>query len=104
MIDIFADEKEQPCLYIADIKIRVVYPTKKGSKKMEELTINLDRSPVVLLKGEFPTNRTRENFLRRIHERSLKNKKYEDVRYSVLDISNIAFSSTLAYKFDYEIH
>jgi hypothetical protein len=103
MIDIFdTDEKPQPCLYIADIKIVVSYPSRKGSKKMELVTLDLDNYPIVLNGKDFPTSRYREKFLHRIHERYIDRNNYDLCKFKVTEIKNIKFSSKLAYRFNYE--
>lgn len=102
MFDIFAEEK--PKLYIADVSIMTYMPERKGSKHIRRVRIDLGRVPIVLLNGDFPTKRTRNSFMRRVFDQYIGRGDFDKVRFEVESISNVTFSSELAYDFDFNIH
>lgn len=104
MIDIFADIKPQPKLYIADVTVEARYKPRKNSKNVEVYKVTLESNPIVLVDGEFPTSRMRENFLRRTFLARINKGKFENASVRVVKIDNCKFSSELAYKFNYDIH
>lgn len=104
MIDIFEDIKLQPKLYIADIVVRVRYKPRANSKKVETINLTLEKNPVVLIDGEFPTKRYKDRFLKKIYESHLKRGSMSGVKIEVVSISNCKFSSNLSYNFDYNIN
>lgn len=103
MFDIFEDVKPQPRLYIADIEILFTYKRRKNSKNIEENRINLKKYPVVLANKEFPTEKTKNNILKRIFQIYGRG-EYDKSKIKVLSIKNCKYSSDLAYKFNYNIH
>jgi len=103
MIDIFADVKPQPKLYIADVTVVFKFRPRKNSKKVETHTVRLYKYPIVLLDGDFPTNTSRNKFLQRVF-RTYGRGKLDTSNIKVEKIENCIFSSNLAYKFNYEIH
>lgn len=104
MIDIFADIKPQPNLYIADVTVIAHYKAIANSKKVEVITLHLEKTPIVLHEGKFPTDNYRKRFLRRVFDEHIKKGKFETTQIRVAKIENITFSSKLAYKFDYDKH
>lgn len=103
MFDIFA-EKEQPLLYIADISVSFTYKPRSNSQKREEIVVNLNKIPIILLNEEFPTERYKDRFLKKIYEENISSGYYSNAKATVKSIKNITFSSKLAYHFDYDKH
>ena len=103
MIDIFEDYKEQPNLYIADVTVVAGYKPRANSRKIESSTIVMKKVPIVLLNGEFPTNNSRNKFLRRVFEKHIGRGSFENTNMRTTNISNVTFSSKLAYKFNYDV-
>ena len=66
MIDIFADIKPNPKLYIADVTLKFNYRPRKNSKTIEQYKVNLYQVPIVLNDGRFPTKETENSFMKRI--------------------------------------
>jgi hypothetical protein len=104
MIDIFADIKPQPKLYIADVHIVGTYKARANSKKEELISVNLDRSPIVLVDGKVPTKRYETAFLKRVYNEHIKKGDFERMNLRIKSIDNPFFSSNLAYNFDYDKH
>ena len=102
MFDIFS-ERPQPKIYVADVGISFEYRPRKNSKQFELHKIKLEKVPVVLYDGKFPTDKTRKNFMRRAFENHGKG-KFENSNMKILGIKNIKYLSDLAYKFDYDKH
>lgn len=100
MIDIFA-EKEPPMLYIADVSIDVLIPkiTKK-SKSFEVKKINIEKYPVVLRDGFFPTKEVEYNFYKRMYNMHINKGKFEEMIFKVTAIKNVKFSSKIAWNVD----
>lgn len=104
MLDIF-EEKEKPKLYIADIIIKVQIPTRsKKVRKYDTTFIKLHKQPLVLLNGQFPTEKMKNQFIRTVYDRHINKGDFSKIIFSIQSIENIKFSSELAYKFDYQQH
>ena len=103
MMDIFADFKPQPKLYIADVTVSFDFKPRKNSRTAERSTVTLEKVPIVLVGGKFPTKRTENHFMRRVFERYGKG-KFENSNMRLVKLENCKYSSDLAYDFDYEIH
>lgn len=103
MIDIF--DEPTPKLYIADIHISVRIPT-RSKKNKEYFTRNflLERYPITLLDGKMPTERIANRLNCHIYDKHIKSGDMSNMIFRLENISNIKFSSNLAYKFDYSIH
>lgn len=104
MIDIF----KQPKLYIADIEIkykRTSTPPRKGRhnkkimvyEKAIELKLVLEKQPVLLLDGELPSKRYKEEFLKRFENRYQG--KFEELTFDIKIIKS-TFSSNINYPFN----
>lgn len=104
MIDLFADVKEQPKLYIADVTINVKYQTRVNSKITDERTIKLERIPIVLADNEIPTKKSENNFFKKVYKEHIHTGRYENARMRIVKLENVVFSSNLAYEFDYDKH
>jgi predicted phosphodiesterase len=102
MIDIFVEEK--PKLYIADVYVVTYAPERKGSKKIRKIAIGLEKVPIVLLNGDFPTKNSRKRFMKRVFDQYIIRGDFDKVRFEVESISNVKFSSELAYNFDFNTH
>jgi hypothetical protein len=102
-MDIFADFKPQPKLYIADVTVSFDFKTRKNSKTLEKNTITLEKIPIVLNGKEFPTKRTEHNFMKRVFSRHGKG-SFENANMRLVKIENCKLTSKLAYKFDYNVH
>jgi hypothetical protein len=104
MFDIF-NEDDYPKLYIADIHISVKIPT-RSKKNKEYFTRNfmLEKYPITLLDGKIPTKRIADRLNSHIYEKHIKSGDMSNMIFKLESISNIRFSSNLAYKFDYSIH
>jgi hypothetical protein len=102
MFDIFAEE--QPSLYIADVKVKAYMPERKGSKNIRRVVIDMGRVPIILLNGDFPTKNTRNSFMRRVFDNHISRGDFSKIRFEVESISNVKFSSKLAWKFDFSVH
>lgn len=103
MIDIFKDTRLPPRLYIADVELAFEYRPRKNSIKTEKNVIKLKRIPIVLEGTKFPTAKTKDRFMRRIFEKHGKG-KFEESNIRVTKLENMAFSSNLAYEFNYNTH
>lgn len=104
MFDIFTEEKEQPKLYVADVSVIAYVPERKGSKKIIKMVMNMEKVPIILLNGDFPTERTKRNFMRRVYDNYIGRGKFDEVRLEIHEIKNVKFSSSLAYKFNFDVH
>ena len=88
-------------LYIADIKIEVSIPSRsKNSKSFEIKKINLEKEPVVLREGTFPNKTIENNFYKRIYNKHISKGKFEEMKFKVLSISNVKFSSKISWNVD----
>ena len=104
-MDIFDSTLEQPAIYIADISITASFQISKVSRKRIERKIKMDKYPIVLTSNlEFPTEKTRQNFLRKVFDMYIDKGNYDKVIFTVEAIENAKFSSKLAYFFDYDLH
>lgn len=104
MFDIFED-KRPPSLYIADVIVEVLIPTRsRKTKSFDRILVNLEKIPMVLLDGSFPTQRIADSFFNRIHNNYIKRGDIKDIKFKILSIKNLKFSSKLAYKFDFDTH
>jgi hypothetical protein len=104
MFDIFED-KRPPSLYIADVIVEVLIPTRsRKTKTFDRTLINLEKIPIVLLDGSFPTQRIADSFFSRIHNNYIKRGEIQNIKFKILSIKNLKFSSKLAYKFDFDTH
>jgi hypothetical protein len=103
MIDIFADVKPRPKLYIADVTVRFNYRPRKNSKKVEQHIVNLYQVPIVLADGKFPTKTMEDSFMKKVFRVHGKG-KFEESNIRLEKLNNCKFSSELAYKFNYDIH
>lgn len=101
MFDIFA-EREQPRLYIADIEVQVVIPGRGKTSKPTIRKVQLPSNPIVLTNGEFPTKRTENTFFRKIHSTYIGRGEFDTIKFKIIKMDNIKFSSNLMYKFDYD--
>lgn len=104
MIDIFADIKEQPKLYIADVTVTGSYKARANSKKLEKIMLLLGRVPIILLDGEPPTENYNQRFLRRVYDAHIKKGDFSSMNLRIAAIENVKFSSNLNYHFDYDKH
>lgn len=103
MIDIFADIKPNPKLYIADVTVKFNYRPRKNSKTIEQYKVNLYQVPIVLNDGNFPTKKTKNTFMKRVFITHGKG-KFQESNIRLEKIENCRFSSELAYEFNYDKH
>jgi len=104
VFDIF-EEKEPPCLYIADVEVEVLTPSRsKKVRTFDKSLIKLFKYPMVLLNGKFPTKNSEEMFFKKIYNDRIGKGNFSDIKFKVLSIKNLKFSSKLAYKFDFDKH
>jgi hypothetical protein len=89
---------------VADVVITSVYTPRKNSKKTEQQTIRLEKVPVVLHEGKFPTKKMEKKFMRRVFDNHIKTGDFNKTTFKVKEIKNIKLLSGLAYKFDYDKH
>jgi hypothetical protein len=105
MIDIFADIKTQPKLYIADVTVTGSYKARANSKKVDKIMILLGKVPIVLADdGLPPTKSMEQKFLSRVYDNHIKKGDFSRMNLRIVAIENITFSSKLAYNFDYNIN
>jgi hypothetical protein len=104
MIDIFADIKERPKLYIADVTVSWNNKARANSKKSEKMMMALEKVPIVLLNGKSPTKNMEEKFLKGVHDTHIKKGDFSRMNLRIATVENIVFSSKLAYNFDYNKH
>lgn len=100
MIDIFAEVIIPPKLYIADVTLAYEYRARKNSKSIEKCKIKLEKYPIVLSNGKFPSKIIENNFMERVFRAHGKG-SYEDSNIRLVSIDNCKFSSKIAYKFNY---
>lgn len=101
MFDIF-EQKEQPKLYIADVHVECeVKKELKTRVSRETFTIKKDNVPIVLLNNEFPTEKSKRIFVTKLLEEKTNVKSTSQIIIKSVEMKNIKFSSSLAYKFDY---
>ena len=79
------------------------YRHRKNSKTAYTNTITVNRVPIVLNNGKFPTKRTEEVFLKRVFKKFGRG-KFDQSNIKIVRIDNIKHSSKLAYKFDHNKH
>lgn len=104
MIDIFS-KPEQPKLYIADIIISAMIPTRaKKKKEYDKIILKIEKYPMVLVNGQIPTERIKQSLFKKIFDNYINKGEYDKIIFKIGDISNIKFSSNLAYEFDYSKH
>ena len=103
MFDIF-NQKEQPKLYIADIWIDYKIPSRSKKVMYEVYSMHLKDHPIVLIDGEFPTEKTKQSFFKKIYHDKISKGEFDKIKFSIASISNIRFSSNLMYEFDYDNH
>lgn len=103
MFDIF-NEPEQPNLYIADITVAIKIPSRLKKIKYEELTVRLNRHPIVLINGVMPSINMEKRFFKSIHRNNIKKGEFEKMIFKITKIDNIKFSSKLMYKFDFSVN
>ena len=78
----------------------------RSKKNKEYFTRNfiLEKYPITLLDGKIPTKRIADRLNSHIYEKHIKSGDMSNMIFKLESISNIKFSSNLAYKFDYSIH
>ncbi len=104
MFDIFEDRRP-PNLYVADVVVEILIPTRSKKKKsFDRILVNLEKIPIVLLDGNFPTKKIADSFFSRVHNNYIKRGNIQDMKFKMLSIKNLKFSSKLAYKFDFNEH
>ena len=104
MFDIFED-KRPPNLYIADVVVEILIPTRsRKTKTFDRILVSLEKIPIVLLDGNFPTKKIADSFFTRIHSNYIKRGEIQNMKFKMLSIKNLKFSSKLAYKFDFDTH
>lgn len=103
MFDIFENFKPKPKLYIADVTVYFEFKPRKNSKDVERHQITLEKVPIVLDGDKFPTKKTKEHFMKRVFEVHGKG-SFENSNMRIVKIENKAYSSDLAYDFDYDKH
>jgi hypothetical protein len=104
MIDIFADIKDDPKLYIADVTVTGEHKVRANSKKSQKIMLILGKVPIILNDGKPPTKNAEYDFLQRVHLNHIKKGDFEKMNLKIAAIENIKFSSNLAYKFNYDKH
>ncbi len=100
MIDIF--EEIEPMVYCADIKIKVLIPTK--GKKFDKRTINLIKHPITLLNGKIASDKLKHRLFRNVYDNYINRSSFEKLTFSITKIENTKFLSKLCYKFNPVIH
>lgn len=103
MFDIFS-QKEQPKLYIADILIDYRIPSRGKRVVYEVYSMQLKDNPIILLNGELPTEKSKESFFKKVYHDKISKSEFEKIKFSIVSITNIRFSSNLMYEFDYDNH
>ena len=104
MFDIFED-KRPPNLYVADVVVEVLIPTRsRKTKSFDRILVRLEKIPIVLLDGNFPTKKIADSFFSRVYNNYIKRGNIQDIKFKILSIENLKFSSKLAYKFDFDIN
>lgn len=103
MIDLFEDVKPQPAIYIADVTVAFNFKPRKNSKKVERHSVTLEKIPIVLTDGKFPTKKKEASFMKRVFDKHGKG-SFENSAIRLVKLENCKFSSWLAYDFDYNVH
>ena len=101
MFDIFA-EKEPPKLYIADLEVQVTIPGRAKTSKPIIRKVKLPNNPIVLTNGKFPTSNSEATFFRKIHSTHIGRGDFANLKFKIIKMDNVRFSSKLMYKFDYD--
>lgn len=99
MIDIFEDIKPEPKLYIANVKLKIKYRPNAKSKKIEVTELILDKIPIVLSDGKIPNKEYKDSFIHRVYNNYIKKGTFNKMEIDIVSISNMKFSSNLAYDF-----
>lgn len=101
MIDIF-EIREEPKLYIADVVVKAIIPISKSSKKVNNLVYKLNRIPIILLNNKIPSKSQYERLYKSIYNKYIRKGDYNNIRFTLVSIDNIKFSSKLNYVFEYD--
>ena len=101
MIDIF-NEREEPKLYIADVVVKAIIPISKNSKKVNNLVYKLNRIPIILVDNKIPSKSQYERLYKSIYNKYIRKGDYNNIRFTLVSIENIKFSSKLNYVFEYD--
>jgi len=100
MFDIFS-EPEQPNLYIADIEVVALIPSRSKIPTYEKRVIKIDNQPIILLNGNIPSKSVEKKLLSKIHSKYIHKGDFGKIKFKINYIKNIRFSSKLMYHFNY---
>jgi hypothetical protein len=101
MIDIF-EERQQPKLYIADVVVKAIIPINKNSKKVNTFVYKLNRIPIILVDNKIPSRSQYDRLFKGIFNKYIKRGDFNNIKFTVVSIENIKFSSKLNYIFEYD--
>jgi hypothetical protein len=104
-IDIFAEDKPQPKIYVADIEIEVKTPVKKIKVKRYDISkYTLEKISCVMNDGDIASQQQKRNLFKMIFKKYIGKGDFDELIFSITKISNVKFLSNLSYKFDYNKH
>lgn len=96
-------EKPQPKIYVADVVVDAKIPGRNTKNKTYELrTFRLEKHPFIMHDGNIATEKQKRRLYRSIYDRFIHKGEYENVIFTLKEINNVKFMSTLSYRFDYE--
>ena len=103
-IDLFAEEKPQPCVYVADLHIKVITPSRSKKNPPEIREIKLEKHPFILDdKHNLATEKQKQRVCRAVYDRFIHKGEIDKIIFQVGHPTNVKFLSKVSYNFDYNI-
>lgn len=101
-IDLFAKEKPQPFVYVADIVVRVIIPSRSKKNPPEIREIKLEKHPLVLDdKHNLATEKQKQRLCKAVYDRFIHKGDLNTIRFEVGNPTNVKLLSKVSYNFDY---
>jgi hypothetical protein len=95
-------EKPQPKIYVADVVVDAKIPQRSTKVKKYDLrTFRLNQHPFIMYDGDIATERQKKRLYRAIYDRFIHKGDFKEVIFTLKEINNVKFMSTLSYRFDY---
>lgn len=103
-IDLFAEQKPQPCVYVADIVIKVIIPSRSKKNPPEIREIRLEKHPFILdEKHNLATEKQKKRVCKAVYDRFIHKGEFSQIRFEVGHPTNVKFLSKVSYNFDYNL-
>lgn len=103
-IDLFAEEKPKPCVYVADLHIKVIIPSRSKKNPPEIREIKLEKHPFILDdKHNLATEKQKQRVCRAVYDRFIHKGEFDKIIFQVGHPTNVKFLSKVSYNFDYNI-